>query len=251
MRFDPEVARKLADGTLTMMQAVNGGLRATAIDASGRIAGHAVLSAPSHALTGALVVWQVLAVVTAQKFLADINVRLAGMERGISELKSWLEDEQCGKLDGSLRYMRTMAESLRQRDLTDADLGLFGEQLETIDREARSFMAMRERQLARVEEALPNIKLTGIGFEENSAAASRLVQEFHQACEPWWLAARVRGIGCQLRAPLPLSRQISRLRVRELREEMREQNSKRARFMELANSRLPELRGEFTFNETD
>lgn len=251
VRFAPAVSRGLSDGTLSMMRAVEGGLRATAIDSTGKIVGNAVLTAPSAAVTGALAVWQIMAVVTAQKFLADINTRLAGIERGILEIKEWDKDEQHGKLDGSLKYMRSMVESLRKHDLTEVDIRIFSDQLETIGREAQQVMAMQDRQVERCMVAFANLKLAGVGLEEHSASSLKAVDDFAQASQPWWLAAQVRGVACQLRAPLPLSREVSLLRVRELRDEMNVQGARREKFITIVNERVPQLRGRFSFDKTD
>ena len=251
VRFAPEIARGLSDGSLTMMQAVGGGLRASAVDATGKIAGNAMLLAPSAALTGALVVWQILAIVTAQKFLADINKRLAAIERGITDVKTWLTDEQHGKLEGNLRYMRQVADSLEKRDLTENDVNLFAEQLETIGREAQQVMSMQDLQITRSADALPRLTLSGEGLKEHSEAASRTLAEFAQVCQPWWLAAQIRGMAVQLRSHLPLSRDVALLRVRDLQANIRSQEVLQTTFIETAKKRIPELRGEWTFDSTD
>lgn len=251
VRFAPEVARGLSDGTLSMMRAVEGGLRASAIDATGKVVGNAVLTTPAVAVSSVMVVWQVLAIITAQKFLADINKRLAGIERGVAGVKTWLIDEQHGGLEGDLRYLRQTAECLQRRDLTESDIRIFGDHLEAIGRQAQQLMARQERRSERFVEFFSSLTLTGFGFTDKSTAASRTVAEFSQASELWWLAAQVRGMAGQLRAPLPLSREVSLLRVQELRAEMAGQTSRQLEFLETGSRRMSELRGEFTFDSTD
>lgn len=68
-------------------------VRAMAVDSSGKIVAHGTLvsAAALNPAAAALAVWQVMAMVTAQHYLHDIQQRLARIETGISDIKQWLE----------------------------------------------------------------------------------------------------------------------------------------------------------------
>lgn len=63
----------------------------------------------------------------------------------VTSIREWLEDEQQGRLIGSLRYMRSVASSLESCAPTEADQSAFGDQLESIVQSAHDIMAMQER----------------------------------------------------------------------------------------------------------
>lgn len=108
--FSPEVTKGLADGSFALMQRV-GGFQATAVNSSGQIVGNGVITLDRAASSVAVAsaIWQILAVVTAQKFLSDINKRLAAIEEGIKRLETWLDSHEQGKFLGSMKYMATIS----------------------------------------------------------------------------------------------------------------------------------------------
>jgi hypothetical protein len=114
--FSPHVAKGLQDGTLILVKsrAVDGGVRAIARGATDPKfveCGTLVTAGINPALV-ATFVWQALAIITAQKFLVDIDKRLAHLEREVQAIREWLENERTGKLLGNLECLRSIATHL-------------------------------------------------------------------------------------------------------------------------------------------
>ncbi len=89
LRFAPHVAAQLASGQASLMSAVNGGVRAIAVNGQGRIVAHGTLvplTGVSPALA-ALGIWQALAVITAQHYLVDIQRQLRQIASAVAALR--------------------------------------------------------------------------------------------------------------------------------------------------------------------
>jgi len=82
-------------------------------------------------------VWQIAAIITAQKFLADIDKRLANIERGLSNILSYLEDRDQAKLKAWSQRLCEMAHAAREQQFNTAETAALAHQLESIDREAQ------------------------------------------------------------------------------------------------------------------
>lgn len=111
---------------------VPGGMRAVAVAADGTIVASGTLVSAANPALVALLAWQVLAVITAQKFLSDINNRLANIEREISSIKQMLDDQTRGRLLGAMDYLRSHAHE-RSRNETERAFRDRDHELEDID----------------------------------------------------------------------------------------------------------------------
>lgn len=101
--FSPEVTRALSNGSMELMQSSQGGYYATAVTADGRrIVQTGMIEKagfPVAAIPGLL--WQVAAIVTAQRFLSDINKQLAKIGEAVEFIKRYLEAERIGTVQAS------------------------------------------------------------------------------------------------------------------------------------------------------
>ncbi|TNV54739.1 hypothetical protein FH620_32635 [Corallococcus exiguus] len=251
LRFTAEASKGLVDGSLKMMPSKLGGIRANVINEKGRVVSQASLDAVSKAGAVTLAVWQGLAIITAQKFLADIDKRLASIERGISDLKEWLEQERLGGLQGSLTYLKQLAEAVHRSDLTEADIFAFAGQIESIEREAQQTMASLEPPLDQYFVEAQRMNLTGRGLKEHSAAAQGQALVFERRAKEFHLAAFVRGAAIQVRSALPLTQEVARLRLDGLGADLQRQAERQQDFLQLLSRRVPELQGAWSWDSTD
>lgn len=75
-------------------------------DAQGRIVEHGrLVQAGMSPVAGVAIVWQILAIITAQKFLSDINKRLANIESAINEIKGMIDLQEWSKIEGAYKYL--------------------------------------------------------------------------------------------------------------------------------------------------
>ena len=134
-----------------MMQSkmIRSGLRASAISADKVVRGNATLVSATgiNIAAAGIAVWQLLAFVTAQKYLLDINRRLDAIENGIRSIKELMDNERLGKLLGNLKYLHTRASNLFDQDLTESQVTVYVSQFEQIDRECLQIMESLRLQL--------------------------------------------------------------------------------------------------------
>lgn len=134
--FQPNTMLRLATGALEMMPARGGGLRAIA-RGSGIVEHGRLFSVTSITMTCA--VWQVLAIITAQKFLGDINQRLRSIETKLERIEKWLQHDRYGALKADLAYIEDILSVMLTGQLQPADIPIFRAELESIERECSRF----------------------------------------------------------------------------------------------------------------
>ena len=73
----------------------------------------------SSLVNGAMI-WQVASVVVAQKHLADISAKLDELKQGIDDLKDQFQDKLDGDIEGTYRYLRSVAKLLERGEVNEA-----------------------------------------------------------------------------------------------------------------------------------
>jgi hypothetical protein len=136
VRFAPEIAHGLRNGSLHLMRSLEGGFRLTAVDSTHEIAGHGSIITESHVnltmvATG---IWSILAILTAQKYLLDIGRRLAKIEASVNDIKDWLETDRSAWLVSDLTHVDRWANCLLSQDLSELDVSVIACELESIER---------------------------------------------------------------------------------------------------------------------
>lgn len=108
LKFHPEVARGLEEGTYNLMSAPGGGVRLNAVDRLGQVVGQGFLVTEPGSLLIQVpgLVWAVLSAVTFHKYLSDINKRLFRLERAMEVIQEWLDNLSQGEVEGNYRYLK-------------------------------------------------------------------------------------------------------------------------------------------------
>lgn len=137
MRFSPEVAKGIADGTYSIMKAAEGGIRAIAVDSQGKIVGQAaLLSASSLQLVAAVtVVWQGLAIITAQYYLSEINSKLEDIKKELIAIKEHMEARDYSILQSSLKQIKEISLTLESPELDKDERNASINELKSIERD--------------------------------------------------------------------------------------------------------------------
>jgi hypothetical protein len=251
LRFSSQVSQGIIDGTLKMMSLMKGGLYGKVVDTRNRILQHATLDAVGSVTSAASAVWQVMAFVTSQKFLSDINERLDTIEKSIAGMKQWLETERVGQLQGNLTYLKHLSQALCRCNITEDDAAAFCTQVENIERECCQVMATVDAPLECCVGNIQQQPLSGSGLKEHSRAAQELVDTFKRNSQVYLLAAYVRGAVIQLRTSLPVSKQVAQLSLEELSAEFRRHTDRQQKFISTVECRIPELKGAWSWASTD
>lgn len=217
MVFSPEVAQGLRDGTLHMMKsrAVEGGIRAMAVDKAGTIRGQASLVKGLNPASVAMGALQIMAVITAQQYLAVINRQLEQIQGGINNIKDWLTNEVRGRVRGNSDQLRRMAQAIKRHEVSERDRVVFAHELQTIDREMSQVLKQIEEERRRAlngfrHKALEEkaFKADGLLGDSLMTVREKLVRELEpcrNTSELAILATRVRAMSVVLRGALGLN----------------------------------------------
>jgi hypothetical protein len=258
LTFSPEVSRRLMDGSLSMMPAIQGGNRAIALAADGQIVEHAVVTSASvvNPATLALVVWQSLAIVTAQKYLAEINTRLARIEKALDEIKAWLNNDRIAKLYGNLNYLRKEKIGLDSDPLLEAHGIIIANQIEAIVRECGQIAEAYKLEMAASCEKFKQQNLTswmfgGGDLDENHDAAKKIITEYANNARGLLVSLHIRDMAVRLNCALPTSRSRLLHLLDEIRSSIDEHDRQIAQLDSLIAKRMPELRGWWTWKDSN
>ncbi len=246
LSFKPEIAKGIADGSLKMMESLDGGFRAIAVNAKGKEiiqgAGSLHLTEGLKLTAGLMAVWQVLAIVTAQAFLMDINKQLVNINKELEGIKNFLEHQQYATLIGNFKYIQTIRDVLSGQNFENQEFGVFLNQLEHIERECTQIMVALELQMNTVYADFEKQPLRAyISAQENLTASKKLITNHEQQARNYLIAASVRGLAAQTRCAIPSNRNLALTRLSTLQNELSAWNENQHKFYQLVRERVPEL----------
>lgn len=246
LSFKPEIAKGIADGSLKIMESLDGGVRAIAVNAKGKEViqgvGSLHLAEGIKLTAGLMAVWQVLAVVTAQAFLMDINKQLVKINKEIEDVKNFLEHQQYAMLIGNLKYIQSIRDVLSGQNFESLEFGVFLNQLEHIERECTQIMVALELQMDTVYADFEKQPLRAyISAQENLIASKKLITSHEQQARNYLIAASVRGLAAQTRCAIPSNRNLALTRLSTLQTELSTWKENQQKFYKLVSERVPEL----------
>ena len=244
LTFKPEIAKGIADGSLKIMESLDGGIRTVAVDNNNIMRGVGSLNPATgiQSLANVMIVWQILAVITAQKFLADINQQLVQINKDLKEMKTFLENQQYSALIGNLEYIQGIQDILNSQSFDNVEFGVFLHQLEAIERECTKIIRTLESQMATVYVNFERQPLKAkINVKENFIASSQLINDYQRLERGYLVAVAVRCLASQTRCAIPSNRNVALRRLSTLQTEISTWNENRRSFYQLVSERLPEL----------
>lgn len=150
-----ELQKGLAKGSLAWMKALNieGGIRGTVVSKSTNlIQGQGVLLQAStlQSLNVVAAVWQVMAMITAQKFLSDINKHLGQINSQLQKLNSYLEQKDHSEQMGILKYLTEIKDTITLQRLDRDELLVYLNQIEMIEQKTSQqffFYSLRIKEI--------------------------------------------------------------------------------------------------------
>lgn len=151
--FTDATALRMGVGDLAMQKASGGGLRAVAVDSSGRIVEHGALDGANFIQAAAIgaFAWTILSVIVGKKYLSDIDHKLRTISDGVQALQGRMDATRFGELIGDVQALRRYSTELRSGGLEpDLRQHVIGEFL-GISRNAKKHWhtAVQELALAR------------------------------------------------------------------------------------------------------
>jgi len=251
MTISPEAARRIADRTWQLMDSHESGIRGIITDAQGIIRGQVSWQVNTglqvaSAVAGA---WQIMAMITAQKFLADINRGLQGIQTTVDGIKRFLEQREYATLVGNIAYLRTIADTLQKQHLDSVEVTAFLNQLEQIDRDTGQLMAALEQDLHDVYASFEQQQVAGafnlhriwIG-KDKLTGLQDIVAEYEARSKIYLTAIYVKALNAQIKCALPYSRELALQRVEDARARLQAWRGEQDQFHLLVERRAPELK---------
>jgi len=230
--FRPELTNGMKTGEMVIMKAKGRGNRLMVIDAiSKKIRGHGKFEIikkvnPAKVALGA---FNIMAVVTAQQFLVDINQNLVLISKEVKDIKDWLKDERYGVILGNINYMETITQTLLSRGLNNHEITTFFGHLEAIERESVQILYAIEqgwdKPLKNVNSLMvPKIKIGNFDKELNKE-----IKNFEDISRSYLLCLYVRMVATKLLCALPTDRDLASRRLEDI-------NTRMSNFEAIANN---------------
>jgi hypothetical protein len=253
--FSPQVMAGLKNGSNTLMQSI-GNQKSVAMGKNGIKELGKVVSKPGiKPAMAALAVWQVLSIVTAQKFLSDINENLKKIENNIASIKSFIENDRTHKIIANIKYLNDIANILQNKELNESDVITYNNQIEHIEREClhiqQSLNSDLESSIKKFNEVQFGIGILGPSLNESYETAAQSISEFHNYSRTIYMSIYLRTIAAQLKNSLPIDRSISEIRLNTLNEDIKELSNKNVSFERQVHNKIPTLKSKLRTEETD
>jgi hypothetical protein len=217
----------------------------------GRVREIATLVSGINPIAVATFAWQVLAFATAQKYLSDINKRLANIEHGVGEIRQFLFDNHESELVANYGYLRQVASTIERGILSPEDVIIVGGQLEDIERQCSRVMEHSHIGCQRtIDETKTELSRKWSNLESSIQYSQQRADEFRQYGRMSLLALSVRIVATHLRATLPLNKMIARNRVEHLRESVEDYDAFRQSFAKKLRNTCDTIYARFRFGAT-
>lgn len=241
LKFPPEVAEGLRNGSLKMGESLKGGLLGVARDAQGKIVSHGTLI-PASGLTVATVAasaFQILAIATAQYYLPQINRRLARIEQGIQDIQAHLASQDKATLTSSLKRLRSMGDMLAEGNFREEDLLAGIISLDAIDRDSDRILETYREHMQRYRSELDGLVLSGV-FSPDFKPALEKASQYENAALVCLQAMYVKSAAAQFRCAMPPDSQMTQAHsnLQELGEELGSWAGERDSFVERLEERI-------------
>ncbi len=215
--FSPEVMQGVRAGALRIQEGL-GWVRAwVRNDSTGRFAGHGKLYRRLMTPAGAaILVWQVLATVTAQTYLVRIDNKLRRLQTLIEGLQLWFETEEHGDLIGDWYYLNDIRQVLLSQDFTEREAQAFLSHIEGVERDCEKIQArvlLRMDALKQTYESLQDMNSSVEQFLQN---AQGFAENCQHGIKSLAMALELQVVVCDLHSALRSSPELIRLRLADV-----------------------------------
>lgn len=257
--FPPNVLKGISDGTYKLMQTKTGIIKSIAVNSSnGQIVKIGEVISKVNPVAAIAIVWQVAAMITAQKFLADINKKLEKIENSINELKEFLEIQQISTVIGNLDYLKKISTIIQSQILSDNEINTFHSQIEDIERDclkvSNSIKPILERHTKSIEGF--NFKPSGgTWFDNNTEEAhidlSQKMENSNRYFNFYLIVLYVRLCNAKTLSCLPVNEQIYKSTIVNIDRDFKEIFEKRKTFSKFLSNNIPEFDAKYSREKTD
>ena len=202
--FSPETQAALDEGAAALMNSAKGGVYGDAVGAGHKVIekGRLISEMTVNPAAVFAAAWQVLALITAQHYLAAIDERLANIEAGIEEIKDWLETEKLARLQANMAFMRGIQRSLLTGTFSERSLPALDGQLMDIWRESDAIRREFLHQMDAAGRRYLDARLVNMWTVDDERALT-LISEYERHSVSYQTALMVMMGVLYLRSALP------------------------------------------------
>ena len=221
--FSPAVTRGLSTGSLELVQTSRGLLPVARSVSTGRFVqtGKAVTQGGVRLANVAAMTWQIAAIATAQHYLGEINERLAKIERGIDDIRSWLKEEKKAALRAAVHLLRQYHDAIARGQLHAAETAAIYNKFEDIE---VTCLAIGEHARTELQEQMKKLDQLDVReWMDRSGSAKRAeewVKKGREALELVYHAQSCRILACQVKSSLPGDRHLLHRRIEQAPQEV-------------------------------
>lgn len=206
---------------VTLLQTKEGVYKAVAVGQNGKIQELGNVQQWTRGLAVTVAVWQVLAVITAQKFLSDINERLMNIEEGIADIKQFLVQERSSKITGNYEHLKAYAATIQNGSFTQLDCQTLDNQLESIERECSQITEHLTMELDDISSQMLQLSesddfkspRTMGGLDEITDEIKQSISKVYRNINELNLTFQVRTTTLLLKGSLPIDKHILEQRI--------------------------------------
>jgi hypothetical protein len=243
--FSPTVTRALNKGTLELVPSAGELLPVVRkVGGSKKFLklGRVVTTGGIRLANVAAASWQIASIATAQHYLAEINARLAGIERGIDDIRTWLEEEKKGELRAAVHLLREYYHAIARGELHEHERAAIYHQLDDIERTCLSIGELAREMSRRRLEELDRLDVREWMDRGGSAErALKWVKHNREALDLISLAQSVRILVCQVKSTMPGDRLRLHDRIEHAKQEVIEAQRLFEATREVLDAKVQEL----------
>jgi hypothetical protein len=196
------------------------GQRPLAINAANRVVGQGIVIAEeaSRATTIALAVWQLMAMITAQKYLSDISKTLQAIEGRLANIERWLQRQDRDAAISYIKYMQMVRASLEKASLLQAESAAYTVKLEDVEMHCMELMRRSTEEFDNAVERLEAHETRQKTYVSDADAEQLLglLQDCSQSSITFLLAVEARGAAAELRGALGADHELVESRLRDI-----------------------------------
>lgn len=213
--FSPEVQLGLETGAYKLMES-GSNQKTVAIDSStGKIKEIGNLSGRINPATIATLAWQFLAMVTAQKYLVDIDKKLSEINIALNDIRNYFKKETESKIIGNFNVLIDILETfkMKKQSLNNNDITVYGGELKRIYTECSQLTELLKEDL---NKELFNFKNKANNKKTNNKEVTPSLKTVEIAFQNYCFLLNMRVLNIQLQSYLPISSDFSGLnRIKE------------------------------------
>lgn len=242
--FKPEVIQGLQNGNYQIMKSLEGGFRPIVTDGKKIVAqGRLKINTGTNITVAATIIWQILAIITAQKFLADIDKKLVRIENLVHSIYEHFKYQRIGSLKGKLEYMKNITE-IENQQFNYNEIQAYLHQIESIKLDCLEIM--EASSLEEQNTVIRLVNLTFNGNENETNEAEKYVEEIVGLHKEYLLALYVYSAALQTQFILPFEKINTKNAMKSLNAKLDKEISDFNSFEQSLRNKLAEVRGDYS-----